>query len=271
VSNDLPTYDNPPVVETVIGVQFDPVPKLTAAHMGWFWRESLGDEWPNVIETSRIDDAFERFGAEMQWGQLKKVVLSEEHPSQRLQFVSQDDERMIQLQNTRFHCNWRKRGGHYPSYAASIEVFDKAWSSFASFCEKIDVGAIIPNQWEVTYVNHIPQGDAWHTVADLNRVFPGLIFPGVTLDNLTSEDIDASWRLVLAENLGRLHIKLRHVRLGRPDGPEAIALSLTARGPIRPDGRSTLREGLDVGHAAIVRTFTEMTSNHAHKAWQRRQ
>ena len=41
-NSGLPTFDNPPVIETVIGVQFDQIPNLTSAHFGWYWREFLG-------------------------------------------------------------------------------------------------------------------------------------------------------------------------------------------------------------------------------------
>jgi len=38
----LPTFENPPVVETVMSVQFDPLSKLTDAHLGGFWFERRG-------------------------------------------------------------------------------------------------------------------------------------------------------------------------------------------------------------------------------------
>lgn len=45
---DLPDYDNPPVNEVVIGIQFDQL-AITGAHIGLFWEE-LRDEFPKPLE-----------------------------------------------------------------------------------------------------------------------------------------------------------------------------------------------------------------------------
>lgn len=43
--DDLPNFDNPPVIETILGVQFAQIPNLTSAHFGWYWREFWGESW----------------------------------------------------------------------------------------------------------------------------------------------------------------------------------------------------------------------------------
>jgi hypothetical protein len=40
----FPDYERPPVVETVLGVQFDPLPDLCNAHLGAFWGTLECDE-----------------------------------------------------------------------------------------------------------------------------------------------------------------------------------------------------------------------------------
>src|SRR5947209_1584702 len=42
----FPKLDRPPVVESVLGVQFAPL-ELTTAHFGVFWK-SLGADWPKL-------------------------------------------------------------------------------------------------------------------------------------------------------------------------------------------------------------------------------
>jgi uncharacterized protein (TIGR04255 family) len=56
------SLDRPPLIELVVGVQFDPMPALTAAYLGLFWRE-LGAEWPDVSETPALEPQFERFAS----------------------------------------------------------------------------------------------------------------------------------------------------------------------------------------------------------------
>ena len=46
---NCPDYEHPPVVETVIGVQFDSLPELRNAHLGAFWKTVLDTgEWHNL-------------------------------------------------------------------------------------------------------------------------------------------------------------------------------------------------------------------------------
>src|SRR4051812_48821624 len=112
----LPKFDKPPVAETVIGVQFERLAKFRTAHAGCFWKDHLGDEWPTIEETVRIDDQFERFGDERKWGSLLgfRVMPVE---TQRTQISRADNARMIQIQDSRFVYNWKKtEGPGYPTF-----------------------------------------------------------------------------------------------------------------------------------------------------------
>jgi len=59
-------FERPPVNETVLGVQFDPLPRLSSAHLGAFWA-SLGTDWPVVNDAPELEQQFERFGKGEQW------------------------------------------------------------------------------------------------------------------------------------------------------------------------------------------------------------
>lgn len=50
---NLPSFERPPVIETMLGVQFQPLPALRSAHLGAFWK-TLGEEWPVVLDASII-------------------------------------------------------------------------------------------------------------------------------------------------------------------------------------------------------------------------
>jgi hypothetical protein len=39
-------YENPPVVKTVLGVQFEPLATFSNAHLGAFWKRLDADAWP---------------------------------------------------------------------------------------------------------------------------------------------------------------------------------------------------------------------------------
>lgn len=255
--DDLPKYDAPPVVETVLGVQFARLP-LSAAHVGWFWKNYLTGEWTTVRTVQRLEDIFER--PERSWGR-PSIRLSTAQES-RLQFIRADNERMVQVQDSRFIYNWRRGEGAYPSYEKLLSEFQQHFSQFQTFVEDAGLGSLDLNQWEVVYVNQLPRGDLWHDPSDWPDIFPGFSVP---TKRLAFDTFSGVWSHLLDDHRGRLHIECRHSKT--TEEVEVIRLQLTARGPL--DGHHTAEQGFELGHQAIVLSFTDMTSAAAHKHWKR--
>jgi uncharacterized protein (TIGR04255 family) len=266
VSASLPKYDAPPVVETVLSVQFDRLPAFSSAHAGWFWKSALDPSWTKVTEVQRLDDEFERFGQERVWKQRAFQVTAVGKEPQRLQIVRSDEQRMIQVQDSRFIQNWRKKDEGYPSYGTLVPEFRKHFTSFASFIEKAALSPIVPNQWEVIYVNLIHRGDMWDSPRDWRGIFPWFALPlhVETFDTFGSGE----WQFVIGDKVARLYVNLGHVKLGGSED-QAIRLQLLARGPVANGSIDGVYAGFDLGHEAIVTAFTAMTSDHAHKRWKR--
>lgn len=266
----LPKYDSPPVIETVLSAQFSPLSGFTTAHAGWFWKNYLSDLWTTVREAPVIQDAFERFEEEKQWGPESTLRLYTEPESNRLQIIRNDNERMIQVQPSRFVYNWKKSGeGEYPSYEKLLPEFQEQFGRFNEFARAADLSNIELNQWEVTYVNHIVKGQLWNDISDWSSVIPRLSVFNAAVEGQRFDAFNSTWSLVLGENKGRLHIAVKHVRVGSAKGPEALSIQLIARGPVDEKRGMPLQAGFDLGHAAIVESFTEMTSADAHKYWRR--
>lgn len=65
--------------------------------------------------------------------------------------------------------------------------FESQMKTFATFVSESNLGAIEPLQYELTYVNHIPQGECWESPSDLSqllvafngKVSSGRFLPGV--------------------------------------------------------------------------------------------
>src|SRR5205823_5669613 len=109
----FPEYAKPPVVELVLGVQFAPIPGFTGGHAGWFWKEHLGPGW-KPSDAPLLPEQTEAFGAQ---GPPKLAFQLKQAPlASRLLIENETGDRLLQLQNTRFHYNWRKTGGDYPHY-----------------------------------------------------------------------------------------------------------------------------------------------------------
>lgn len=267
---ELPKFDFPPVVETVLSVQFAPLQHFSSAHAGWFWKKCLDQSWNTVQVVPRLDDSFERFGDEMVWGRGGGLRIATRPEPDRLQIIRENNERMIQVQDTRFIYNWKKQGGPYPSYEKLLPEFLEAFDFFKLFVKDAGNDPLEINQWEVTYVNFLPKNDLWQSINDWSKIFPSLPTSVAYLDNLFAEDFRFESRFVIGRNLGRLYMNLGRGKIGSEKGEEVIHLQFTARGPIEENSVKGLKKGLDLGHETIVLSFESMTSPFAHKFWKKR-
>jgi hypothetical protein len=57
----LPGFERPPVIETILGVHFEPIRGLTAVYLGLFWRSLQRDRWPAVRELTPIPPQIEQY------------------------------------------------------------------------------------------------------------------------------------------------------------------------------------------------------------------
>ncbi|MEX2315705.1 MAG: TIGR04255 family protein [Pirellulales bacterium] len=257
-------YRNPPVVETVLSVQYKPLSKLGAGQLGAYWKE-LGADWPIVADVPAIDPTFERFEPANVWEPSAFVKLSSKMDV-RLQIRNKSKDRMIQIQNGRFFYNWLGTpGSEYPSYDLVRPEFDEQWDKFCEFvASQTSENEVQPNLWEVLYVNHMPRGTVWNELSDLPRVLTFLRNPQIDGLNLTLDGIGGEWRFEIGSRRGRLYLKLG-MTMKENDTPCAV-LTLTARGPIG-SGTQSLDQGLETGHKTITDSFDRLTSKDAQKYW----
>lgn len=266
----LPHYENPPVVETVLGVQFDRLTGFRNAHVGAFWKTLDADEWPSVEDKPPLPPQFERFEEAARWAKGVQLQLTQD-PACRLQIKNRDGDRMIQVQNGRIHFNWLgEAGGDYPRYEKVRHGFDAVLRRFVEFIGQEKVGEFRPNQWEVTYVNHIRKGTVWNTPEDWTFFQP--VGPLPTIENLVQgENFTGEWHFQIPDKRGRLHITWQRAKKADSEDceDEFIRLSLTARGPVA-SGAENLQivyDGLELGRATIVRSFKNFMSEEANQYW----
>lgn len=269
-----PKFDNPPVVETALSVQFASLPRYTGAHAGWFWKEYLNKledtskEWSQVVEVPQLPDKFERFGDEDVWI-VPSVRVLPGMQSPRTQIVRSDGERLIQVQNSRFILNWKKQAGDYPSFEILVPEFRTMLHAFESFAAEAHFGTLAYNQWEVVYVDQFKKGEMWESARDWSKIFPGLSMPPVSINQVPStkdETMSADWRFSLAGQRGRLYISLRQVRV--PPSDEVLNVTFVARGPVTAS--QSWEQGFDIGHDAITAVFLSITSAQVQESWRKR-
>jgi uncharacterized protein (TIGR04255 family) len=257
-------YENPPVVETVLSVQFNPLRNFGAGYLGAYWRQ-LGSEWPNVSDAPAVDPVFEQFDSPNTWERAAFIKLSTK-ADMRLQIRNVARDRMIQVQNGRFFYNWlRTSETEYPSYEVVRPEFDEQWEQFRAFViAQSEEQVVQPNQWEILYVNHIAKGTLWNDFADFPKIFSFLSQPELGGTNVLPDSIGGEWRFEVSPKKGRLYLRLG-MKVRDEDKKPCIVLTLIARGPIDDD--CTLYSGLELGHSTITNLFDRITTKTAQAYW----
>lgn len=274
-ARNLPDYDRPPVVETVVGIQFDQVSGLSTARLAAFWAALDQEEWPTATDAALLAAQIERFdeASSSSWAKGVQFRMMQQYPGCRVQIKNRSGDRMIQLQNGRFHFNWLgKSGGEYPRYKSVRNEFAALWAKFCEFISRAHSPGVRPNQWEVTYVNQIPRGTVWSGPADWSFFKPLGAVPTIP-GTIEGESFGGEWHFVISPQRGRLHIAWQHGREqdeGKQDpSQELIRLTLTARGPVetRDDPTAAILDGLDLGRETIVRSFQQFMGDAANRYW----
>ncbi|NQV25710.1 MAG: TIGR04255 family protein [Rhodopirellula sp.] len=263
-SKDGPTFRNPPVVEVILGAQFSKL-DLPLSDLACFHSE-LRSDWPNSTEAPTIEPQFETFGDDRLWASTRNLQFTN-RPDCRFQFRNANDDKMIQVQRTRLHVNWMGNGADYPRYETIRQLFADVLSQFKLYLKSLGIAEPRINQWEVTYLNHIPAGDLWKSAN--NWTFSKLV-GDVSVSSCELESFSGEWHWVLAEQTGRLHLDWKHARTesdaNESKFDEIVRLNFTARGSASDE--QSLFDGFDIGHKAIVNTFTECASDFARSHWQ---
>jgi uncharacterized protein (TIGR04255 family) len=261
----LADFDNPPVVETVLSVQFEPLPLVHAAHLGLLWNE-YRETFPKTGERPALDPVIEQFPENPVARVGFKFQALENFPIQRIWFTNDQGSEMIQVQSDRFIKNWQKEGeGHYPHYDETVRPhFDRDYGIFLAYLEKNQLGMPRVSQCEVTYVNHILADEGWGHYGDLDKIFTfwrptDLVPPG------SAEDLRLHTQFVIPgkdrQPIGRLHVDvLPGVRTS--DHHPMYVLHLTARGQV-----GDAVDFFDIGREWIVTAFKNLTTNSMHNIW----
>ncbi len=265
---DLPDFSDPPVVETVLSVQFDPLPSIRTAHFGIYWSE-VRDRFPLTEEHGELSPQLELSPDHHQPPVGIQFEAFEAPPTPRFWFSNERGTELVQVQRDRFITNWRKAGEGvvYPRYEQVRAGFDKDFSDFTKFVSLNELGKMRVNQCEVTYINHIVAGSGWETHSEVEKVLSVWKqslspYPGI------AQDLTFRARYPIFDErslfVGRLHVNFQPVtRL--TDGVPMFLFELTARGQV---GEGT--DFFNLGRKWIVRSFAELTTPRMHEIWGRR-
>ena len=253
---DSPTFSQPPVVETGLGIQFAELDGFSSLHFGQFFEliKDRYDDYKDNPPVHRIAETFPKVSVPHTLHFSGAIA-----PLPRVFFFERGrKEKLIQLQQDRFGFNWSaadERDEPYPRYSENVARFLEEFSCFLDFCENCQIGPVLPDTCEVVYINQIfPQPD--EKVIDLfANVFSGvewrnadefLPVPEVATLNRTYE---------IGDQEGRLYAEAAIAR--HPKKGDFVSLKMIARTFV--DSSKSVESGLHLAHKWVVKGFVSLT------------
>ncbi len=267
----LPSFRKPPLVETAVALQFNAIKNLKNVHLAIFWQAMRAD-FPKVSDAQPLPEQTEVFGEQALRPRLMpSFQIAPASAAARLEMTSSDNCTVAQVQNGRIIFNWRKgENADYPHWKGLLPKFREAVKTFNEALAAENLGPILPNQWEVVYVNHLMRGRDWNSPKDWPAMLPGLVAEGNGLSVGTLESLSCRTQSLMPDNAGRVYVELLHgFNSLDPAASEILALQIAARGGVREGNMQQAYNGLELGHQAVVRAFCDLTGHEAHWKWER--
>ncbi|MEV4267781.1 TIGR04255 family protein [Kribbella sp. NPDC049584] len=265
----LPLFERPPVTEVSMGVSFEGL-KLRVIDLGDLHRRFMSD-YPVAEEHPPVPLQIERFGRAAQSG--VEFQFLDFPPMPMVVFLAEDRASLIQIQDNRFHCAWRRveEDTAYPRYEKFREGFLRNIKEFADQIGREDLPV---TQAEINYINDIPMDSSLRpdVLASLLPLSDIGQSSGMAPLDASSASTAQHFTFKTKEGVdyARLHIAAELV----PAGSDTVRLALTYRG--EPSERfpnmsaiEMMMAFLDEGHDQIVRAFAANTTAEAQKGWGR--
>ncbi|MBI4488116.1 MAG: TIGR04255 family protein [Deltaproteobacteria bacterium] len=243
-SAGLPEYRNLPVIEIACGLRFYPL-QIPVLQLGLLW-ETLREEYPTTAEMPLL--------APVQ----KPSELLSALPLPRLWFVSQDDARIVQIQNDAFFVNWRKTSDSAPTpeFGKTRELFSSQLGQFEKFLSDRELGRIVVSQYELTYILHVPQ----------EKEQVGSVFPDFSWRDTAFELGAFNWHTRFAHpaTTGYLVAKISSAHL-QETGEDILRLEMGAVGPAEAASNQPVGEWLDGACRAIMLSIAHFVNEGVQK------
>ncbi|MGB6658107.1 MAG: TIGR04255 family protein, partial [Xanthobacteraceae bacterium] len=222
------------MTEVVLGVQFNSLERFLSPHLGLIW-DVFREEFPLIEEHAYFPPVFETFGASapFMFPSINIPIMARPEMA-RIHFINRERTQLLQVQRDRLIHNWRKigQGADYPRFEKMIEVFETGYRKFVSTIDQENLGPVVPNQCEVSYINQIAVSAGQTFWSLFASTFPNCSAGATVADLGHPEDMTFAMRYVIPAAgggpLGRVTVAAQPAK--RADGTNIIQFTLTARG-----------------------------------------
>lgn len=250
----------------VLGIQFSPPKGYQQIHAGGVW-ELFRNEYPEVQEQQPLPPAFETFGLPHQRSLLPQISFATGASHDRFWFLRPGGEELIQFQQDRLLHNWRKvndEASSYPRFESMLESFNAEAHKLQRFLATLAPQNLHVTQCEISYVNQIK-------VSGLKDEVHSDWLRFLTFGKNKPDDFSITLREVIRDESQNPHgrITCEAASAVLPSGEEVIQLTLIVRGAPKSTDIESALDFLKMGRLLIVQRFTDLTTDMAHKRWER--
>jgi uncharacterized protein (TIGR04255 family) len=247
-------FERPPINEVVLGVLFPQIATLRAEAIGLFWAR-IRKDFPSVVQQPVY---FSQFSLPVQSAELFTLP--------RFWFLSQDNTRLIQLQNGAFLYNWRKQNDEYPRFHQIFPEFLGHLETFQKFLkEDLEIGSLPIATAELTYINLFGKLESLEHPIDYKRVVKTFSVYSAPEANLALENFQhvdsfrspSGDQMIVTQRSGRMP----------SDNRPVFVLELKVMGPLSV----SLEDWFSNAHNRINESFVNLTSSEMQmNVWRKR-
>jgi len=243
---DSIVFENAPVIEVVIGVQFGGA-AISIQSIFEFYQK-FKDEFAKIQVKEPLLSIIENMEGSNQVGLLPG------HHS-RFFFINETENKLIQLQPDRLLFNWRKSSSkeEYPHFKNVYEEFKRIFDYLDNRCEFKHM----INQLEVTYLDHIIMDDFKRNDFNLNNIVNNFDFdlPVKSINNNVSFPVESL--------SGNLNLGLKSA-IRNADQKKIVIMETTCRGSLN---NYPFEKWFETAHKELLNFFIQNTTDEAKNKW----
>lgn len=252
------TFDKPPLVEVALGRVFLQRQDFLVPHFGSFW-ELVKADFPKVAHATPISQSPE------------SVVVSDEgYWLPRVWLSSPDDVFLIQLQQDRFHVNWRKTTANpeYVRFPAILKRYQALWALFEAFVAEVTGAPLQPVMNEMVYTNFIAEEGMEIFGLSQSALRDSVWFEGGRLLP-QPKALSHNYSFEMPNQLGELTVSIASGRRAA-DGSAILKVDLQARGAASDRASQDFETWAVEARHFLVAAFKDLTTDKMHKKWELR-
>lgn len=242
----------PPVIEVVIGSQFDG-PIFDNSYVYEFFQK-IKDQYPIVRENPPLPSIISNPNKPDQ------TRILQGYNSRRF-FINKAGDKLIQLQTDRLLFNWRKNTGNesYPRFSSVLEDFLRFFDLISEDIKEISNKV---NQLEITFIDHILIKDFGLNNYVLNEIFSDFKI------KQELRNFDCSFSIPHEDLNGNLNLSIK-TAMNISDQSKIIICESTCRGNKRAD--ETLNTWYHKAHEVLLENFIDFFTDKSKKVWGSKQ